>query len=158
MKIGKFVGTDSMKLNADDVQTCFVLAQTGLRLETNPFYNGRELITDTKKIKGVHNGWQTSYRDRQFTAVPRNITLYIDKQVGKIETDKIFEYVEGSEGTIQYSAKLTLYGSLHYKYQRGWSDCEIYNYYDYDTDLKELLDRIISKYWEYKTNIQNNSI
>jgi hypothetical protein len=78
--------------------------------------------------------------------------------MGKIQTDENFVYVEGSEGTIQYTAKLVLYGSLRYKYQRGSSDTEIYNYYDYDTNLGTLLDRIISKYEEYKLRLTSSKI
>lgn len=144
MKIGKFVTTDHIVLDNNDIALCIDNLQgTKLNYIKTSDITGRNYRQEVQPIefKGKHNYWGTMHRERTFTATPRNITLWVNKAVGKIETDTIFEYVEGSEGTIQYSVSVKLYGRFRYKYQRQSVDGEIYSYYDYDTDLSELLKR-----------------
>lgn len=143
MKIGKFVGKEFLLLDNNDIAICIDKLQgTKLNYSSNceiqRTYNQK---IDNVKIKGTHNYWGTNFRKRDFKAIVRNIALYVTKQSGKIETDEILTYVDGSDGTIQYSVNVKVYGSLHYKYQRGYTDGEIYSFYDYDTDLSELLKR-----------------
>ena len=156
MKIGKFVTTDNLELDNNDIALCIDNLQ-GTKLtfiETSEIL-GRIYRQDleAKKMSGYHNYWGTQFKKRYFTATPRNISFFVVKKVGKIETDNIFEYVEGSEGTIQYSASIKLFGSLRYKYQRNSIDDEIYSFYDYDTDLSKLLKRAKEYYIKLLTEL-----
>jgi hypothetical protein len=156
MKIGKFVTTDHLELDNNDIALCIDKFQgTKLTFIETSEVLGRIYRQDLepKKMSGSHNYWGTQFKKRYFTATPRNISCFVDKKVGKIETDTIFEYVEGSEGTIQYSASIKLFGSLRYKYQRNSIDGQIYGLYDYDTDLSELLKRTKEYYTKLLTEL-----
>ena len=155
MKIGKFVGKEILPLTNNEIMLCIHNLQ-GAKLT----YSGDSDIIGRVysevidiNIKSSHNYWGTSYKNKPFTAKGKRIHLHIAKKSGVIESDKIFGYVEGSEGTIQYSISLKLYGSLRYKYQRGWMDnVEIFSYYDYDTDLTTLLTNAVTNYNHIKIN------
>jgi hypothetical protein len=150
MKLNKFVGKKNLKLNNNDIMLCIDKLQ-GTKLTFDDSLESDSRIYTQKlgdiKIKGIRNHWLTSYTDKHFQSVAKNIMCFIDKKEGVIETEKPFVYVEGSEGTICYSINLKIKGDFRYKYQRGWSnDSEIFCYYDYDSNLGELLERLRGYY------------
>lgn len=148
--VKKFVGKKTIPLNNNEIMLCIHNLQGSKLLYSNDSnILGRiykEQINNSI-IKSKHNYWGTNYKDREFKAVAKHILCYVTKQEGVIESDKILEYVEGSEGTVCYSVSLKLFGDLKYKYQRGISEnTEIYSFYDYDDNLGELLSRVREYY------------
>ena len=149
MKIGKFVGKETKKLSEKEVNSCDnFIKNLGFDFTENSEYSGRvyKKPINNLKIVGSHNYWGTQYNSKEFKGTIKSLQCCIMNQSGLIETDKIFEYVEGSEIN-QYSISLKTYGDFRYKYQRGISEnVEVYSYYDYDTDLKQLLNRLENYY------------
>jgi len=147
--VNKFIQQKNIPLNNNEIMLCIDNLQgSKLSYTENNDILGRvykEKINDIS-IKSKHNYWETNYRDREFKAIAKNILFFINKKEGYIEKDFTDEGVvklEGSEGTICYSASLKLFGDFRYKYQRYTSEnAEIYSYYDYDDNLGELLQRL----------------
>jgi hypothetical protein len=157
MKLHKFVGRETIELNSDEIKLSNKKLQgTKLKFTNNSIYTGRIYgrKVDSISMNGKHNYWGTQYKTKTFKAVAKKLTCYILKRKGLIQTDEIFKYIEGSEGTICYSVSLKLYGDFRYKYQRGWCvDTEIYSYYDYDDNLTDLLDRLNNYFNELKKDL-----
>lgn len=155
--VSKFIKERSLPLTNNDIMLCIDKLQgTKLSYSHDSDISGR-IYTEVIKnvpIKSKHNYWGTNYRDREFKATAKNILCFINKQEGYIQKDFTAKEgivkLEGSEGTVCYSASLKLIGDLKYKYQRGISkDVEIFSFYDYDDNLGELLGRLR----EYYNNI-----
>jgi hypothetical protein len=151
--VNKFIQQRNLPLTNNEVMLCIDSLQ-GTKLSYSEDNNilgrvYREKINNTP-IKSKHNYWGTNYRDREFKATAKNILSFINKKEGYIQkdfTDGGIVKLEGSEGTVCYSASLKLFGDFRYKYQRGIStDVEIYSFYDYDDNLGELLGRLREYY------------
>ena len=144
MKIGKFIGKETVPLNSNEIMFCIAKLQgTKLKHSGDSVYIGRMYEENLGEIplNGKHKYWGTDYKIKTFKAVAKKINLYIHNQKGRIEG------VDNSDNSTQYSASLKLYGDFRYKYQRGWNlDEEVYSYYDYDTNLGDLLGRIREYY------------
>ena len=151
--MNKFIGQKTLPLTNNEIMLCIDNLQgTKLSYSEDSDILGRiyREKVDNIVIKGKHNGWTTNYKGREFKATGKNIFCFIIKREGYLQKDFTEEGVvklEGSEGTICYSASLGLYGDLRYKYQRGISEnVEIYSFYDYDYNLEELLKRLKDYY------------
>lgn len=151
--VSRFIGQNNLSLTNNEIRLCIDKLQgTKLSYSEDNGILGRvykEKINDVT-IKGKHNYWGTSHKDREFKAIAKHILSYVNKKEGYLQkdfADKEVVKLEGSDGTICYSVSLYLYGDLKYKYQRGVSEnTEIYSYYDYDDNLEELLYRLREYY------------
>ena len=93
MKLNKFVGKENLKLNNNDIMLCIDKLQ-GTKLNfASELESDSRIYTqklDEIKIKGIRNHWLTSYTDKHFQSVAKNIMCFIDKKEGVIETETLF--------------------------------------------------------------------
>ena len=139
MQLHKFIGKTFLPLPSNAVMVCNDKLK-GLSLEVidaeglftkSRLYNAK--IYDVGVV-GVHNGWRTNHKPLQFKAVIDSISLSISYQRG----------IDNNEEAHQYSLYFKVWGLLKYKYQRSDYRAEVFSYYDYDTDITVLLDRLIA--------------
>ncbi|MCL2311502.1 MAG: hypothetical protein FWC41_03270 [Firmicutes bacterium] len=152
MKIGKFVGKETIKITDENVINEITEHLTACGFERE--YPFPELLGDNiyfkKKVnpvmfKGIHNYWGTFHKDKHFKAIPRHISITIRLKKGFVE-DPLVKDPEWD--TQSYSGDVTLYGGFAYKYARNQKAQlnelynEIFNSHEYDTDINCLLNDI----------------
>jgi len=156
MKIGKFVGKNFVKFDFDAARIEKIgFIKTEFDSETNSIYFN--MLVPENTFEGTHNGWYTNHKDAHFRASAKKVTIRIGLQEGIIENNTEQETIT------QYNANVIIRGGIGY-YRRGKgkilargqrkplseTDHEIYNYYDYDTDIKILVERLLDYlYYEF---------
>jgi hypothetical protein len=155
MKIGEFVKKNILKPNIDASRLYKAgFTQTEIGIKTDNIYFEKSF--EDNVFESLHNGWRTNYENAHFKAKAHKIVVAIGYASGIIENT--------NETATQYYASVSVKGGIGY-YRKGKTKQllpghknmlletthEIYNLYDYDTNIEMLLDRILEYYVEFYT-------